>query len=87
MGLRMLPEEKVPVPDEAQIPDPVVEEPFSWKLGLLLHTTCGLGPGTTTGAGVMVITLEFETGKQFPLPVVVSEMVNDPEVMSAALGT
>lgn len=85
-GFNKLLEENVPVPDEAHIPAPVVEEPFSCKLGLLLHTTCGFGPGTTTGAGEMVTTFEFETGKQFPFPVLESESVNDPPEMSAALG-
>jgi hypothetical protein len=79
--------EKVPVPEVAQVPLPVVEDPLSWKFGLFLQTTCGLGPGITTGAGDIVTTLMLLTAKQFPLPVVVSVKVNDPAVISAWLGT
>lgn len=79
--------ENVPVPEDNQVPLPVVEDPFSWKFGLFLQTTCGLAPGITTGAGEIETTCELLTAKQFPLPVVVKVMVKLPELISAELGT
>ena len=48
--------------------------------------TVPFGPAFTVGAVVNVITLLLVTGKQLPLPVLLSVSVNVPAAISAAVG-
>ena len=55
-------------------------------IALLFAQTDPFGPALTVGAGVNVITLLLATGRQLPLPVLVSVRVNVPAAISAAVG-
>ena len=77
---------KLPVPELNQTPLPVVDVPFRVKFGLFLHTVCGLNPALTIGAGDILTVILSLTGKQLPFPVLDRVSINEPEVISAALG-
>ena len=75
----------VPVPLELHCAEPVVDVPVNAAFGLLEQTKT-LTPAFTTGAGLIVTTIEFDADKQVPFPVVTIVSVAVPAVISAALG-
>ena len=77
--------ENDPVPLDDQVPVPVLDDPLNNTFGLLTQTETLL-PAFTSGAGVIVMTIESETAKQVPLPVLVRYSVTVPAEVSAALG-
>jgi len=75
----------VPVPDVLQVPLPVEEVPVYNALGMLLQRNIVV-PASTTGAFVIVMTIESITDRHVPLSVVVRYNVTDPTAVSPALG-
>src|SRR5690606_6875305 len=75
----------VPLPPLQIAPVAPLTVPLKVMAALLAHTV-PLGPASTKGAGVKVISLLSETTAQFPLPVLVSVRVRLPPASSAGVG-